>query len=64
MRVNERIRVLKVLVIDDEGKKVGLMMTRDAVELVAKRLSDRGMKLGEHGDLGEKAVKEILAMRV
>jgi len=33
LRVNERIRVLKVLVIDDEGKKVGLMMTRDAIDL-------------------------------
>jgi NADP-dependent alcohol dehydrogenase len=36
---------------------------RDAIDLVAKRLASRGMKLGEHGDLDENAVKEILAMR-
>ena len=36
---------------------------RDAIELVAKRLSARKMNLGEHGDLGEKAVREILATR-
>ena len=30
---------------------------------VAARLAKRGMKLGEHGDLGEKEVKEILALR-
>lgn len=37
MRFNERIRALKVLVIDDEGKKVGVMMTRDAVELARSK---------------------------
>ncbi len=37
---------------------------REAVELVAKRLAKRRMKLGEHQDLGEKEVKEILALRV
>jgi NADP-dependent alcohol dehydrogenase len=36
----------------------------DAIELVAARLADRDMKLGEHGDLGAKEVKEILALRL
>jgi NADP-dependent alcohol dehydrogenase len=35
----------------------------EAVDLVAARLAKRRMKLGEHQDLGEKDVKEILAMR-
>ena len=33
LAINERIRAFKVLVIDDEGKKVGVMVTRDAIEL-------------------------------
>jgi NADP-dependent alcohol dehydrogenase len=36
----------------------------EACELVAKRLADRGMKIGEHGDLGEKEVAEILRLRL
>jgi NADP-dependent alcohol dehydrogenase len=35
----------------------------EAVDIVAKRLSQRGMKLGEHGDLEEKAVREVLTLR-
>jgi len=35
----------------------------EAIEIVASRIAKRGMKLGEHGDLGEKAVGEILALR-
>ena len=35
----------------------------EAVELVASRLEKRRMKLGEHQDLTENDVKEILAMR-
>jgi translation initiation factor IF-3 len=35
--INERIRAFKVLVIDDEGKKVGIMLTRDAIELARSR---------------------------
>lgn len=35
----------------------------EAIDLVADRLAKRGMKLGEHQDLGERAVKEILALR-
>ena len=35
----------------------------EAIDIVATRIGKRGMKLGEHGDLGEKAVREILAMR-
>ena len=36
----------------------------DACEIVAKRLADRDMKIGEHADLGEDAVKEILRLRI
>ena len=35
----------------------------EAIEIVAARIAKRGMKLGEHGDLGEKEVREILALR-
>ncbi len=35
----------------------------EAVALVAERLAKRGMKLGEHQDLGEKEVQEILTQR-
>ena len=37
---------------------------REAPELVASRLAKRRMRLGECQDLGEKEVKEILAMRM
>jgi NADP-dependent alcohol dehydrogenase len=37
---------------------------REAAEVVASRLANRGMKLGEHQDLGEKEVKEILELRM
>jgi NADP-dependent alcohol dehydrogenase len=36
----------------------------DACEIVAKRLADRDMNIGEHADLGEDAVKEILRLRI
>jgi NADP-dependent alcohol dehydrogenase len=36
----------------------------DAPDVVAARLAKRRMRLGEHGDLGEKDVREILASRV
>jgi NADP-dependent alcohol dehydrogenase len=36
----------------------------DAPEVVAARLAKRRMRLGEHGDLGEKEVREILASRI
>ncbi len=42
-RVNHRIRVPRVLVIDDEGNKLGEFMTRDAIELA----QDRGLDLIE-----------------
>jgi NADP-dependent alcohol dehydrogenase len=35
----------------------------EAIDIVSSRIGKRGMKLGEHGDLGEKAVREILVMR-
>jgi NADP-dependent alcohol dehydrogenase len=36
----------------------------EAVNQVAMRLGRRGMLFGEHADLGEKEVREILAMRI
>ncbi|MEN6457491.1 MAG: iron-containing alcohol dehydrogenase [Thermoguttaceae bacterium] len=35
----------------------------DAPEVVAARLTKRRARLGEHGDLGEKAIQEVLASR-
>lgn len=36
---------------------------KEAVGIVSARIGKRGMKLGEHGDLGEKGVREILVLR-
>ena len=36
----------------------------EACEIVAKRLAKRDLKVGEHADLGEEAVKEILRLRI
>lgn len=36
-RVNDRIRVPRVLVIDEEGKKLGEFLTRDALDLARER---------------------------
>jgi NADP-dependent alcohol dehydrogenase len=36
----------------------------EACELVAQRLAARQMKIGEHGDIGEREVAEILRLRV
>lgn len=38
--VNERIRAQKVLVIDDEGNKLGVMLTRDAIALAREKSLD------------------------
>jgi NADP-dependent alcohol dehydrogenase len=35
----------------------------EAIDLVTTRIASRGIKLGEHGDLDDKAVREILAAR-
>lgn len=35
--MNERIRAMRVLVIDDEGTKLGVMMTKDAVAIARER---------------------------
>lgn len=42
-RVNERIRVPRVLVIDEEGRKLGEFLTEDAIQLAR----DRGLDLVE-----------------
>ncbi len=39
-------------------------ISEDACELVASRLGKRGMKVGEHADLGEKEIAEILRLRI
>jgi translation initiation factor IF-3 len=36
-RVNDRIRVTRVLVIDDEGRKLGEFLTEDAIQLARSR---------------------------
>jgi NADP-dependent alcohol dehydrogenase len=36
----------------------------EACALIAKRLANRDMKVGEHADLGEKEVTEILSLRI
>ncbi|MCB9668050.1 MAG: translation initiation factor IF-3 [Alphaproteobacteria bacterium] len=43
IRVNRRIRVPRVLVIDEDGNKLGEFMTRDAIQLA----EDRGLDLIE-----------------
>jgi NADP-dependent alcohol dehydrogenase len=35
----------------------------EAIDIVSSRIGKRGMKLGEHGDLEEKGVREILTLR-
>lgn len=42
-RVNERIRVPRVLLIDEEGNKLGIFMTRDALDMA----NDKGLDLVE-----------------
>jgi NADP-dependent alcohol dehydrogenase len=37
---------------------------QEAVDIVAGRIGKRGMKLGEHGDVVEKDVKEVLLLRM
>ncbi len=39
-------------------------ISEDACAIVAKRLADRNKKVGEHGDLGEQEVTEILRLRI
>jgi translation initiation factor IF-3 len=39
-RVNDRLRVTRVLVIDDEGRKLGEFMTEDAIRLARERGMD------------------------
>ena len=36
---------------------------REAIELIVSRLAKRHLNLGEHQDMGEKEVKEILTLR-
>jgi NADP-dependent alcohol dehydrogenase len=46
------------------GTRLGdYKIPHDAIKLVASRLAERDLKLGEHADLGKKEVEEILALR-
>jgi translation initiation factor IF-3 len=56
LAINERIRAFKVLVIDDEGKKVGVMVTRDAIELARSR----GLDLVEVAPLADPPVTRVM----
>ena len=55
-RVNERIRVPRVLVIDENGEKLGEFMTRDAVDLAR----ERGLDLVEVAPNGRPPVCRIV----
>ncbi len=73
IRVNRRIRVPRVLVIDEDGKKLGEFLTRDAIQLAA----DRGLdlievapqarppvcKIGDYGQLKYERKKKAAAAR-
>ncbi len=74
LRVNQRIRVPRVLVIDEEGNKLGEFLTKDALDLARERGFDLievapnarppVCKLGDHGRLKyEKKKKETAARR-
>ncbi len=74
LRVNERIRVPRVLVIDEEGNKLGEFLTKDALDLARERGFDLievapnarppVCKLGDFGRLKyEKKKKEAAARR-
>ena len=54
-RVNDRIRVPRVLVIDEEGNRLGEFLTRDAIQLAA----DRGLDLVEVAPNGRPPVCRI-----
>ncbi|MFO8058152.1 MAG: translation initiation factor IF-3 [bacterium] len=54
--VNERIRASRVLVIDDEGNKLGVMMTRDAISLA----KDKGLDLVEVAPKADPPVTRVL----
>ncbi len=56
LSINERIRSSKVLVIDDEGNKLGVMMTRDAVDLAKQK----GLDLVEVAPKGDPPVTRIM----
>ena len=73
IRVNRRIRVPRVLVIDEEGNKLGEFLTKDAVQLA----TDRGLdlievspnsrppvcKIGDYGQLKYDRKKKAAAAR-
>lgn len=73
IRVNKRIRVPRVLVIDEEGAKLGEFLTQDAVQLA----EDRGLdlievspnsrppvcRIGDYGELKYQRKKKAAAAR-
>lgn len=54
--VNEKIKALKILVIDDEGRKIGVMMTRDALNLA----QEKGLDLVEVAPTADPPVTRIM----
>lgn len=54
--MNEKIRAPRVLVIDNEGNKLGVMMTRDAISLA----NDRGLDLVEVAPKADPPVARVL----
>lgn len=54
--MNERIRSLRVLVISDDGGKIGVMMTKDAIALAREKSLD----LVEVAPLGDPPVARIM----
>ncbi|WP_421904175.1 translation initiation factor IF-3 [Maridesulfovibrio sp.] len=55
-RRNERIRVPKVMVIDDEGNQLGVLPTREALEIA----QDRGLDLVEVAEKADPPVCKIM----
>lgn len=56
LAINERIRSPRVLVIDDTGAKIGVMMTRDAIALAR----EKGLDLVEVAPLADPPVARVL----
>ncbi len=73
IRVNRRIRVPRVLVVDEEGRKLGEFLTKDAIQLA----QDRGLdlievapqarppvcRIGDYGQLKYERKKKAAAAR-
>ncbi len=54
--MNWQIRVPRVLVIDDQGNKIGIMLTKDAINLA----EERGLDLVEVGESADPPVTKLM----